>query len=161
MPSSWFEPLQARASYQSEAVSESRAGLAEAAALACSRAAPALLARQYPEGYWVGDLLADSTLESDYVLLQLWLHPPRDGEWKPLRGSGSSARVGRSSTGSGATAASTSIRTGPPTSTRRSRRTWPSGSRGSRPRASRCGGRATPSSGWAVSRRPTATSAST
>ena len=83
MPSSWFEPLQARASYQSEAVSESRAGLAEAAALACSRAAPALLARQYPEGYWVGDLLADSTLESDYVLLQLWLHPPRDGEWKP------------------------------------------------------------------------------
>ena len=83
MPSSWFEPLQARASYQSEAASESRAALAEAAALACSRAAPALLARQYPEGYWVGDLLADSTLESDYVLLQLWLHPPRDGEWNP------------------------------------------------------------------------------
>jgi hypothetical protein len=46
MPSSWFEPLQARASYQSEAASESRAALAEAAALACSRAAPALLARQ-------------------------------------------------------------------------------------------------------------------
>ena len=40
---------------------------------------------------------------------------------------------GPSSTGSGATAASTSIRTGPPTSTRRSRRTWPSGSPGSRP----------------------------
>jgi len=83
MSASWFEPLQARAAYPSEAVSEARAVLAEAAAAACSRAAPALLARQKPEGYWVGDLLADSTLESDYVLLQLWLHPPRDGEWKP------------------------------------------------------------------------------
>ena len=52
MPPSWFEPLQARASYQSEAISESRAVLAEAAAQACSRAAPALLARQHPEGFW-------------------------------------------------------------------------------------------------------------
>src|SRR5690348_2358252 len=82
MPSSWFEPLHARAAHQ-EAATEGRAALAEAAGGACSRAAPALLARQKPEGYCVGDLLADSTLESDYVLLQLWLHPPRDGEWKP------------------------------------------------------------------------------
>ena len=84
MPSSpWFEPLPARATYQAEAHAENRAALAEAAAAACARTAPALLAMQKPEGYWVGDLLADSTLESDYVLLQLWLHPPRDGEWKP------------------------------------------------------------------------------
>ena len=83
MPSSWFEPLPARATYQAEAHGESRAALAEAAAAACARTAPTLLAMQKPEGYWVGDLLADSTLESDYVLLQLWLHPPRDGEWKP------------------------------------------------------------------------------
>src|SRR5260370_41836193 len=83
MPPSWFEPLQARASYQSEVASESRAALAEAAALACSRAAPALLARPYPEGYWVGALLAASPLASDYVRLQLRLHPPRAGEWKP------------------------------------------------------------------------------
>ena len=83
MPSSWFEPLPARATYQAEVHAENRAALAEAAAAACARTAPTLLAMQKPEGYWVGDLLADSTLESDYVLLQLWLHPPRDGEWKP------------------------------------------------------------------------------
>jgi len=83
MSSSWFEPVHARATYHAEASTESRGALAEAAAAACSRAAPALLARQHADGYWVGDLLADSTLESDYVLLQLWLHPPRDGEWKP------------------------------------------------------------------------------
>src|SRR5581483_11798446 len=82
MPSPWFEPLQARAVHQ-EAATESRAALAEAAGVAISRAAPALLALQKPEGYWVGDLLADSTLESDYVLLQLWLYPPEGGEWKP------------------------------------------------------------------------------
>ena len=101
----------------------SRAALAEAAAAACARAAPALLALQKPEGYWVGDLLADSTLESDYVLLQLWLHPPRDGEWNPPtwerhpRG-----RARPSWTGSCRTAASTSIRTAPPMSTPPSRR---------------------------------------
>ena len=83
MPSSWFEPLPARATYQAEAHAENRAALAEAAAAACARTAPTLLAMQKPDGYWVGDLLADSTLESDYILLQLWLHPPRDGEWKP------------------------------------------------------------------------------
>ncbi|HEY7541569.1 MAG TPA: squalene--hopene cyclase, partial [Methylomirabilota bacterium] len=83
MPSSWFEPLEARAVHQTEAAAESRAALADAAAAAVARAAPALLAMQKPEGYWVGDLLADTTLESDYVLLQLWLHPPHEGVWKP------------------------------------------------------------------------------
>ena len=80
MSASWFEP---RATYQAEAQAERRAALAEAAAAACARTAAALLTMQKPEGYWVGDLLADSTLESDYVLLQLWLHPPQDGVWKP------------------------------------------------------------------------------
>ena len=83
MRPSWFEPLQVRATEHAEAVIDSRTVLAEAAAAACSRAAPALLGMQKPEGYWVGDLLADTTLESDYVLLQLWLHPPHDGEWRP------------------------------------------------------------------------------
>jgi squalene-hopene/tetraprenyl-beta-curcumene cyclase len=83
MPSSWFEPLQARAVHQVEAATESHTALAEAAAAAVARAAPALLAMQKPEGYWVGDLLADTTLESDYVLLQLWLHPPHEGVWTP------------------------------------------------------------------------------
>ncbi|HML17784.1 MAG TPA: squalene--hopene cyclase [Bryobacteraceae bacterium] len=50
---------------------------------AAMRSAEALIAVQKPEGYWVGDLLADTTLESDYVLLQLWMYPPRDGQWSP------------------------------------------------------------------------------
>ncbi len=29
-----------------------------------------------PEGFWCGELTADTTLESDYILLQLWLHQP-------------------------------------------------------------------------------------
>lgn len=40
-----------------------------------------LLAQQREEGFWWSDLTADSTLESDWFLLQLWLHPPRDGRW--------------------------------------------------------------------------------
>ena len=68
MPSSWFEPLRARAAHQTEAVAESRAALAEAAAVAASRAAPALLAMQKPDGYWVGDLLADTTLEEVAII---------------------------------------------------------------------------------------------
>ena len=43
-----------------------------------------LLDRQNPEGYWLGELEADTTLESDYILLQLWLYPPgADGRWTP------------------------------------------------------------------------------
>ncbi len=44
-----------------------------------------LLSLQRPEGYWWGDLTADTTLESDYILLLLWLHPPADGQlaWAP------------------------------------------------------------------------------
>ena len=47
-------------------------------------AADALLLQQTSEGYWCGKLTADSTLESDYILLQLWLHQPaEDGTWNP------------------------------------------------------------------------------
>jgi len=46
--------------------------------------AHALLALQAEQGYWCGELTADSTLESDYILLQMWLHPPQPGgEWDP------------------------------------------------------------------------------
>jgi squalene-hopene/tetraprenyl-beta-curcumene cyclase len=38
---------------------------------ALARASGLLLTLQRPEGYWSGELTADSTLESDYVLLQL------------------------------------------------------------------------------------------
>jgi squalene-hopene/tetraprenyl-beta-curcumene cyclase len=46
-------------------------------------AAESLLARQAPEGFWCGELTADTTLESDYILLQLWLHQPEGAVWNP------------------------------------------------------------------------------
>ena len=52
-----------------------------AAALECS--SRALLAQQAPEGFWCGELTADATLESDYILLQLFLHQPEDLAWNP------------------------------------------------------------------------------
>src|SRR5437588_13073260 len=55
------------------------AGCAQAA----RRAAAYLLARQHEQGYWWGDLTADSTLESDFILLELWRHPPQNGVWNP------------------------------------------------------------------------------
>ena len=54
-----------------------------AVAEAARRAASALLSLQTREGYWWADLTADTTLEADYILLQLWLHPPVNGVWKP------------------------------------------------------------------------------
>ena len=45
---------------------------------------PTLTKNQHPDGYWCGDLIGDSTLESDYILLQMWLYPPApDGSWDP------------------------------------------------------------------------------
>ncbi len=38
---------------------------------------------QFEPGYWRGDLTADTTLESDFVLLELWMHPPENGRWSP------------------------------------------------------------------------------
>src|SRR5581483_1093037 len=53
------------------------------AARAARLAATSLVERQSPEGFWWPDLRADTTLESDYILMQLWLHPPVDGVWNP------------------------------------------------------------------------------
>ena len=48
------------------------------------RAASKFLSLQHPDGYWCALLTADTTLESDYILFQLWLHPPdADGKWNP------------------------------------------------------------------------------
>src|SRR3984957_11118804 len=48
------------------------------------RAAAHLLSIQSGEGYWWAELTADTTLEADYVLLELWLHPPdAAGVWNP------------------------------------------------------------------------------
>ena len=42
-----------------------------------------LLSLQKPDGYWCALLTADTTLESDYILLQLWMHAPVNGVWAP------------------------------------------------------------------------------
>ena len=57
--------------------------LAAGAASAVRRASDWLLGEQHEQGYWWAELTADSTLESDYILLQLWLHPPVGGTWNP------------------------------------------------------------------------------
>jgi hypothetical protein len=51
---------------------------------ATRRVADALVSLQHPDGYWCGELTRDSTLESGYILLQLWMHPlQQDGSWQP------------------------------------------------------------------------------
>src|SRR5579871_3609322 len=47
------------------------------------RGASYLLSRQTLQGFWLADLTADTTLESDFILLELWRHPPQDGVWNP------------------------------------------------------------------------------
>src|SRR5258707_14132185 len=74
-----------------EAARPSRRRKSEAAACptraeiapALHRAAGALFAQQSPEGFWCGELTADTTLESDYILLQLWQHPHNGAAWNP------------------------------------------------------------------------------
>src|SRR3974377_1184795 len=55
----------------------------EAVAHAIERSIEALSSHQSAEGFWCGELTADTTLESDYILLQLWLHQPSGAEWNP------------------------------------------------------------------------------
>jgi len=50
---------------------------------AMQRAVDALSAQQAAEGFWCGELTADTTLESDYILLQLWLYQPDENGWNP------------------------------------------------------------------------------
>ena len=57
--------------------------LAAQAAEASRCAAAYLRGLQDPRGYWRAELTADTTLESDYILLELWLHPPENGSWNP------------------------------------------------------------------------------
>ena len=52
-------------------------------AQAVRRAADALISIQHEQGYWWGELTADTTLESDYILLQLWLYAPQGNNWNP------------------------------------------------------------------------------
>ena len=57
--------------------------LLAATSKAAERSIDYFLRSQYEPGYWWGVLTADTTLESDYILLQLWLHPPVNGIWNP------------------------------------------------------------------------------
>jgi len=57
--------------------------LLAATSQAARRVAEYLLRTQHEPGYWWAELTADTTLESDYILLQLWLHPPVNGVWNP------------------------------------------------------------------------------
>ena len=51
--------------------------------LARGRACAMLVDLQARDGHWCAELTADTTLESDYVLFQLWLYPPSQGRWDP------------------------------------------------------------------------------
>src|SRR6476469_2346121 len=57
--------------------------LDSAARDAMGRAASYLENLQARDGHWCAELTADTTLESDYILFQLWLDPPVDGRWTP------------------------------------------------------------------------------
>ena len=50
---------------------------------ATRRGAGYLLKRQEEPGFWRALLTADATLESDFILLELWRHPPVNGAWNP------------------------------------------------------------------------------
>ncbi len=63
--------------------------LADTHVAACAeaqrRAVNHLVGLQKPEGYWWADLTADTTLESDFILLELWRNPPdANGVWNPV-----------------------------------------------------------------------------
>jgi squalene-hopene/tetraprenyl-beta-curcumene cyclase len=62
---------------------EARDTLSSAVRQSLGRAARHVAELQREDGHWSAELTADSTLESDYILFQLWLHPPQDGKWNP------------------------------------------------------------------------------
>jgi squalene-hopene/tetraprenyl-beta-curcumene cyclase len=57
--------------------------LVEGASEAARKAAAHFTSTQVEQGFWRAELTADTTLESDYILLQLWLQPPENGVWNP------------------------------------------------------------------------------
>ena len=62
-----------------QVTSDMRARARKAAEIAAQN----LLAQQDQGGFWRGNLTADTTLESDYVLLNLWLYPATAAGWQP------------------------------------------------------------------------------
>lgn len=57
--------------------------LESAAESAMRRASRHLVGMQQKDGHWCAELTADTTLESDFILFQLWLYPPVNGRWEP------------------------------------------------------------------------------
>jgi len=53
------------------------------AEVAVRRARANLVDLQSRDGHWCAELTADTTLESDFILFQLWLYPPSQGRWDP------------------------------------------------------------------------------
>ena len=76
----WTEPARLRQHLQVERAARATG---EQTAAARERSSKALFSQQAPEGFWCGELTADSTLESDYILLQLFLHQPENHPWNP------------------------------------------------------------------------------
>ncbi len=82
--SSWMAPAPQAALPAIPATSQrSPRALQAPSEVAARKAAQALLLRQDPTGYWQGNLTADATLESDYILFQLWRYPPSAAAWDP------------------------------------------------------------------------------
>jgi squalene-hopene/tetraprenyl-beta-curcumene cyclase len=76
-------PQSARRSSAAAAIIGERSALTGAASVAARKSSISLIDRQAPEGFWCGEMLADISLEADYILLELWLHPPDHGVWNP------------------------------------------------------------------------------
>src|SRR5208283_2674716 len=78
-----FPALRADDQYPMNTQLETAKSIETGAEIAIGRARARLIDMQARDGHWCGELTADTTLESDYVLFQLWLHPPRGGHWDP------------------------------------------------------------------------------
>ncbi len=80
----WVEPAGLRSirKIRTQQTAEAR-NLSDGIGRALNAGADALLSMQKPEGFWHGDLTADTSLEADYILLQLWLHRPDGAVWNP------------------------------------------------------------------------------
>ncbi len=80
----WHEPSGARVAGRALMTAREEAwALRQGIGDAVAASAEYLLSLQHPSGYWCAELTADTTLESDYILLQLWMHPPEGGIWNP------------------------------------------------------------------------------
>jgi len=76
----WLEPAPSAAL---QAVAEKPGAAREEIRSAIDRSSECLFLKQAADGFWCGELTADTTLESDYILLQLWLHQPEGAAWNP------------------------------------------------------------------------------